>query len=165
MQRHILTLIICLLAVVAPAQNKVQKSIPTIYVDAGGVMRWSDTKKEASFFGVNYTLPFAHAYRAMGYLGVDRKTAIDRDVYHMARLGLNAYRIHIWDVEISDAEGNLLENEHLELLDYLIHKLQVIRSATNPSVAFHPIMINVPFIAMLKLLLHRKSILLLLYAT
>lgn len=124
MQRHILTLIICLLAVVAPAQNKVQKSVPTIYVDAGGVMRWSDTKKEASFFGVNYTLPFAHAYRAMGYLGVDRKTAIDRDVYHMARLGLNAYRIHIWDVEISDAEGNLLENEHLELLDYLIHKLQ-----------------------------------------
>ena len=124
MQRHILTLIICLLAVVAPAQNKVQKSVPTIYVDAGGVMRWSDTKKEASFFGVNYTLPFAHAYRAMGYLGVDRKTAIDHDVYHMARLGLNAYRIHIWDVEISDAEGNLLENEHLELLDYLIHKLQ-----------------------------------------
>lgn len=181
MQRHILTLIICLLAVVAPAQNKVQKSVPTIYVDAGGIMRWSDTKKEASFFGVNYTLPFAHAYRAMGYLGVDRKTAIDRDVYHMARLGLNAYRIHIWDVEISDAEGNLLENEHLELLDYLIHKLQdvvsvplsrhrlilatVIRNATNPPVAFHPIMINVPFTAMLKLLLHRKSILLLLYAT
>ena len=108
MQRHILILITCLLAVVAPAQNKVPKSVPTIYVDAGGVMRWSDTKKEASFFGVNYTLPFAHAYRAMGYLGVDRKTAIDRDVYHMARLGLNAYRIHIWDVEISDAEVNLL---------------------------------------------------------
>ena len=137
MQRHILILITCLLAVVAPAQNKVQKSVPTIYVDAGGVMRWSDTKKEASFFGVNYTLPFAHAYRAMGYLGVDRKAAIDRDVYHMARLGLNAYRIHIWDVEISDAEGNLQENEHLELLDYLIHKLQergirtVITAQTN----------------------------------
>ena len=137
MQRHILILITCLLAVVAPAQNKVPKSVPTIYVDAGGVMRWSDTKKEASFFGVNYTLPFAHAYRAMGYLGVDRKAAIDRDVYHMARLGLNAYRIHIWDVEISDAEGNLLENEHLELLDYLIHKLQergirtVITAQTN----------------------------------
>ena len=40
MQRHILILITCLLAVVAPAQNKVQKSVPTIYVDAGGVMRW-----------------------------------------------------------------------------------------------------------------------------
>lgn len=145
MQRHILILITCLLAVVAPAQNKVQKSaqpqvrksIPTVYVDANGVMRWSDTRKEASFFGVNYTLPFAHAYRAMGYLGIDRKAAIDRDVYHFARLGLNAYRIHIWDVEISDGEGNLLENEHLELLDYLIFKLQergiriVITAQTN----------------------------------
>ena len=69
MQRHILILITCLLAVVAPAQNKVPKSVPTIYVDAGGVMRWSDTKKEASFFGVNYTLPFAHAYRGDGLSG------------------------------------------------------------------------------------------------
>lgn len=87
-------------------------------------MRWSDTRQEAVFFGVNYTLPFAHAYRSMGYLGVDRKQAIDRDVYHLARLGINAYRIHVWDVEVSDAEGNLLENEHLDLLDYLIYKLQ-----------------------------------------
>ena len=35
MQRHILILITCLLAVVAPAQNKVQKSVPTIYVEDG----------------------------------------------------------------------------------------------------------------------------------
>lgn len=39
--------------------------------------------QEASFFGVNYTLPFAHAYRALGYLGLDRKAAIDKDVYHI----------------------------------------------------------------------------------
>src|SRR5574344_1212364 len=102
----------------------VAKEVPTVYVDSKGVMRWSDSKKEASFYGVNYTLPFAHAYRAMGYLGVDRKSAIDRDVYHIARLGLNAYRIHIWDVEITDAHGNLIENEHLDLLDYLISRLE-----------------------------------------
>ena len=48
-------------------------------------MRWSDTRQEASFFGVNYTLPFAHAYRALGYLGLDRKAAIDKDVYHFSR--------------------------------------------------------------------------------
>jgi len=137
MKRHVLLLITCLLTAVVPAQNKAPKKNPTIYVDGNGVMRWSDTRREASFFGVNYTLPFAHAYRAMGYLGVDRKAAIDRDVYHFARLGLNAYRIHLWDVEISDAEGNLLENEHLELLDYLIYKLQergirtVITAQTN----------------------------------
>lgn len=98
--------------------------VPTIFVDKEGVMRWSDSKQEASFFGVNYTTPFAHAFRALAYKGIDHKEAIDRDVYHFHRLGFNAYRIHIWDVEISDAEGNLLENEHLDLLDYLLFRLQ-----------------------------------------
>ena len=112
-------------------------SIPIIYIDGNGVMRWSDTREEASFFGVNYTLPFAHAYRALGYLGLDRKTAIDKDVYHISRLGLNAYRIHLWDVELTDGQGNLLENEHLDLMDYLIAKLKernihiVITAQTN----------------------------------
>jgi len=95
-----------------------------IYIDGKGVMRRSDTKAEASFYGVNYTLPFAYAYRAEGYLGKDRKKAIDNDVYHLARLGFNAWRIHVWDVEISDGKGNLLENEHLDLLDYLVFRLQ-----------------------------------------
>ena len=96
----------------------------SVYIDKEGVMRWSDTHREASFFGVNYTLPFAHAYRAAGYLNKDRKESIDKDVYHFARLGFNAYRIHIWDVEISDRQGNLQENDHLNLLDYLIGKLK-----------------------------------------
>ncbi|MDP4277899.1 MAG: cellulase family glycosylhydrolase, partial [Bacteroidota bacterium] len=120
MKQHLLTIVSCLCSTLLFAQQKV----PVIELTGDGVMRWSDTKKEAPFFGVNYTLPFAHAYRAMGYLGVDRKSAVDRDVYHFARLGINAYRIHIWDVEISDANGNLIENEHLDLLDYLIAKLE-----------------------------------------
>lgn len=84
------------------------------------------TIKDGSYYGTNYTVPFAHAYRALGALGVDRKEAIDRDVYHMSRLGLNAYRLHLWDVELTDAQGNLLEkdNDHLELLDYLIAQLE-----------------------------------------
>lgn len=88
-------------------------------VDKEGVLRDAEGK-EAVFFGFNYCMPFAHGYRSHGVLGADRKEAIDRDVYHMARLGINAYRIHVWDVEISDGEGNLLENEHLDLLDYTI---------------------------------------------
>ncbi len=108
-----------------------------IYVDKNGVMRRNDNKSEVSYYGVNYTVPFAHAYRALGSLGIDHKVAIDRDVYHFARLGFNAYRIHIWDVEISDADGNIVENEHLDLLDYLIAKLHerdisiVITAQTN----------------------------------
>jgi len=121
MQRRILTLIFCLLIFFPATQAK---EISAIYIDKKGVMRWEDTREEASFFGVNYTLPFALAYRAMGYLNIDRKAAIDRDVYHFARLGFNAYRIHIWDVEISDIDGNLIENDHLDLLDYLICKLK-----------------------------------------
>lgn len=121
MQRHILIPILLLATLFAAAR---EKESATIYIDKKGVMRWSDTQNEASFFGVNYTVPFAHAYRAIGYLGKDRKEAIDKDVYHFARLGFNAYRIHIWDVEISDRQGNLIANDHLDLLDYLIYKLK-----------------------------------------
>lgn len=95
-----------------------------VYVDNHGRMRMSADKSEARYFGVNYTTPFAHAYRALGNLGVDRHTAIDRDVYHMSRLGLNAFRLHLWDVELTDSVGNLLDNDHLELLDYLIGSLE-----------------------------------------
>ncbi|MGB7843036.1 MAG: cellulase family glycosylhydrolase [Salinimicrobium sp.] len=94
-----------------------------IYVDRHGVMYWS-TGKEVKGFGVNYTAAFAHAYRTAKRQGVDLKKAIDSDVYHFSRLGFDLYRIHVWDTEISDAEGNLLENEHLELFDYLLSKLK-----------------------------------------
>jgi hypothetical protein len=95
-----------------------------VYVDNKGVLRYTAGKKEASFFGVNYTVPFAYGYRSHKALGVDPEKAIDADVHHMARLGLNAFRVHVWDVEISDSLGNLLENEHLRLFDYLLFKLK-----------------------------------------
>lgn len=95
-----------------------------IYVDRSGVMRRSDTKEEVSYYGTNYTLPFAHAYRAIGKIGQDHKTAIDRDVAHMSRLGFNGFRLHLWDAELADSAGNLLPNRHLDLLDYLIASLE-----------------------------------------
>lgn len=87
-------------------------------------MRRSDSREEMSYYGTNYTLPFAHAYRALGYLGKDRKEAIDKDTYHLSRLGFNAFRLHLWDVELADSCGNLLQNDHLDLLDYLIAQLE-----------------------------------------
>lgn len=95
-----------------------------IVVDDQGVMHRSDNGREVSYYGTNYTAPFAYSYRALGYEGKDRKKAIDRDVYHMARLGLNAFRLHLWDAELADSAGNLVENEHLDLLDYLIAQLE-----------------------------------------
>ncbi len=94
------------------------------YVDSSGVMRWTASNAEVVQFGVNYTTPFAHAFRAHQRLGIPWAKAIDADVYHFARLGLDAYRIHMWDREISDESGNLVVNEHLQAFDYLIAKLK-----------------------------------------
>lgn len=95
-----------------------------VYVDKTGVLRWTKTHQEAAFFGVNYTAPFAYSYRAHKALRVDLETAIRQDVYHMARLGLDAFRVHVWDTEISDSLGNLLENDHLRLFDFLLAELE-----------------------------------------
>ena len=93
-------------------------------VDRQGVIRDASTREEVAFFGVNYTAPFAHAYRQLHRLGADIKQTIDKDTYHMARMGVTAYRIHVWDYEITDGEGNLLDNDHLDLFDYLIARLE-----------------------------------------
>jgi hypothetical protein len=95
-----------------------------VYIDKKGVLRYTRGNAEATFFGVNYTVPFAYGYRSHRALGIDPEKAIDADVNHMARLGLNAFRVHVWDVEISDSLGNLLKNEHLRLFDYLLFKLK-----------------------------------------
>ena len=106
------------------AQKNNDRQSYKIYVDKDGVMRRNDTKEEVSYYGTNYTLPFAHAYRAVGSLGIDRKDAIDRDVYHMKRLGFNGFRLHLWEAELADSAGNLIQNDHLDLLDYLISQLE-----------------------------------------
>lgn len=113
-------LVPCLLLQAQPRDKKVKP----IYIDKTGTFRWTKDNKEAAFFGVNYTTPFAHAYRAHKVLGINPEDAIREDVYHMARLGLDAFRVHVWDTEISDVEGNLLNNEHLRLYDFLLAELK-----------------------------------------
>lgn len=105
-----------------PAEQVRTGAVP-VAVDEQGVLRWGDTGGEVALFGVNYSTPFAHAYRAHDVVGVDRRQAIDTDVLHLDRLGVDAYRIHVWDREVSDARGNLVANEHLDLLDYLLARL------------------------------------------
>ncbi|MCL7972004.1 MAG: hypothetical protein M8866_07955, partial [marine benthic group bacterium] len=104
------------------AQEAGSGDVP-VTVDDAGVMRWAADGEEVALFGVNYSTPFAHAYRAHQRLGVDHRRAIDADVLHLQRLGLDAYRIHVWDREVSDRLGNLVENEHLDLFDYLLSRL------------------------------------------
>src|SRR6185436_9925910 len=119
-------LLLALTIISAPAINaqKQSKTNNLVYVDKQGVLRWTKGNAEASFFGVNYTTPFAHAYRAHKALNVDLEKAIAADVYHLARLGLDAFRVHVWDTEISDTAGNLLDNDHLRLFDFLLAELK-----------------------------------------
>ncbi|MDP4264785.1 MAG: cellulase family glycosylhydrolase [Bacteroidota bacterium] len=105
--------------------QKKSKNSNLVFVDKQGVLRWTKDKTEASFFGVNYTVPFAYGYRSHKALGKDIKKAIEEDIYHLSRLGLDAFRVHIWDTEISDSLGNLLVNEHLDLFDYLLQQLEL----------------------------------------
>jgi len=108
----------------ALAQDRKKKNSNIVYVDKQGVLRYSSNKMEAAFFGINYTVPFAYSYRAHKALNIDLQKAIQQDVYHFARLGLDAFRVHVWDTEISDSSGNLLENEHLKLFDFLLAELK-----------------------------------------
>jgi len=95
-----------------------------VYIDEKGIIRWTENDGEVKGFGINYTTPFAHAFTMADRMGIDKEKAIDDDVYHFARLGLDLYRIHVWDTEISDTLGNLLQNERLQLFDYTVHKMK-----------------------------------------
>ncbi len=92
-----------------------------VYLDSTGVVRWRNSKQEVSLFGANYVLTTASDYRAAGYLHADRKRMIDEDMAQFARMGWDGLRLTFWgDWEASDSAGNLLANDHLDLLDYLI---------------------------------------------
>lgn len=107
-------------AFVAAPLVAVQPANLTAVVDSGGVMRWAETGDEVAVFGVNYYTPFALDYRVLGERGFDRRETIRRDVAHFRRLGLTAMRLHCFDREISDRDGALVDNDHLDLLDFLI---------------------------------------------
>lgn len=122
MKTSFLALLLFMLSFAGATQ---EKSKPNhAYVAPQGILRWSADKKEVQGFGVNYTAPFAHAYRQAKRMGVDVKQAIKNDIYHFSRMGFDLYRVHVWDVEISDTLGNLLQNEHLDTFDFMINELK-----------------------------------------
>jgi hypothetical protein len=85
-----------------------------------GILRWTDDGTEVALFGVNYYAPFSMDWQALRRHHVDPAEALRTDLVHLRRLGLDALRLHCWDREISDPQGNLVDNDHLRLLDLLI---------------------------------------------
>ena len=93
-----------------------------VYADKKGILRSIADKKEVAFFGANYCLPSACDFRATTMVGGDKKGMIDNDLTHFTRMGFDAIRLSFWgDWENCDIKGNLIDNEHLDLLDYLIY--------------------------------------------
>ena len=94
-----------------------------VYLDRDGVIRWRDDRSEVSLYGANYVITTASDYRAAGYVNGDRKKMIDEDMAQFARMGWDGIRLTFWgDWESADSAGNLISNDHLDLLDYLTAK-------------------------------------------
>jgi len=120
MGRRGVVLAAAVVALAAYAQPSAAQDTPWAYVDGAGILRWEGTDREVCLFGVNYYAPCSVDYVNIERIGGSHEQAIDEDLHHLARMGVDVIRLHVFDREISDAQGNLTPNRHLELLDYLI---------------------------------------------
>lgn len=140
---RVIRLLLLALLLATPAAAQGGGSAPAfrgVLLDGDGVVRWSDTREEVVLFGANYALPSSSDYRAAGYLTHDRKRLIDQDVAHFARMGWDGLRVAFWgDWQNADRAGNLIPNDHLDLLDYLVARARErgIYILFNPIHTYH----------------------------
>ena len=98
-------------------------AVRALYLDKTGVIRWRDSNAEVALYGANYCIMSGSDYRMAGLVSSDRKAMVDEDLAQFARLGWTALRLCTWgDWENADRAGNLIPNDHLDLLDYVIAK-------------------------------------------
>ncbi len=137
--------LICTLCLAASASFVAAQEL--VYQDREGVIRYTADGSEVAVFGANYCLPSASDYRAAHKVAPtteEKRRMIDLDMAHFERMGFRALRLSFWgDWENSDKEGNLLDNDHLDLLDYLIwraseHNILMLFSPTVGHAAWWP---------------------------
>ncbi len=78
--------------------------------------------KKVKLWGVNYLAPFNHNFLNIRQAGVDLRTAIDTDLAHLKLMGVDFIRVHLYDREITDNRGSLIDNDHLKAFDYLVER-------------------------------------------
>jgi hypothetical protein len=120
-------LAVCLAVVLGVPSEAQSLAEPTadraVYLDSAGTIRWGDSKQEVRLFGANYCVMSGSDYRMAGLVSSDRKAMIDEDLAQFARMGWTALRLCSWgDWENADRSGNLIVNDHVDLLDYVIAK-------------------------------------------
>lgn len=90
---------------------------------AGDRLLWRADGREVALWGVNYNAPFVRDYADVARAGLSHEQVIETDLEHLRRLGVDYVRLHTFDAQFTDREGNLVETEHLRLLDYLVSRL------------------------------------------
>ena len=92
-----------------------------VYQDKDGNIRWTKDDSRVALYGANYCLPSACDFRAAAYVNGNRDSMIMEDLDHFKRMGWDGLRLCFWgDWQNTDAKGNLIQNEHLRLLERLI---------------------------------------------
>ncbi len=87
-----------------------------------GVFVYPDGR-EVSLFGTGYYPMSWQQYVNMASRGADFRQAIKKDVSDMKACGVQIVRAHVFESEICDANGNLVENLHLDIFDMLVDEL------------------------------------------
>ncbi len=88
-----------------------------------GVLLYEDGK-EVALWGTNIYPNSWMEYDNIKKLGLDHKKVTDEDFQHLKKMGVDVIRMHIFEKEIADEGGNLVENDHLDILDYVVYKCE-----------------------------------------
>ena len=105
----------------AAAQPDDQTPSGDVFVDKQGVLRWQKTQAGSGLvWGELHRRPSPTPTAPISSVGVGTSRPFGRTCTTCRGWGVDAFRVHVWDVEITDTLGNLLENEHLRLLDFLV---------------------------------------------
>lgn len=134
MKNGIATLCLLLLAVFSLQAEEL------VYQDKEGTIRWNKDNSRVTLFGANYCLPSACDYRAAAYTDIDRDSMISEDLNHFKRMNWDGLRLCFWgDWQNTDVNGNLIDNDHLRLLDRLIAEATArdIYMLLSPIVTYH----------------------------
>jgi len=92
------------------------KVVDGVIYDAAG--------EKVKLWGVNYYVPFNHNFFNIEELGKDHFAAIDEDIRHFKLMGVELIRMHLYEREITDRDGNVVENRNMEVFDYLVDQCE-----------------------------------------
>ena len=110
-----------LLKMATDGKTETNQELRPIHVE-NGVFLYPDGS-EVALFGTNYLPMGWHQYNNMKALNVDFRQAIKQDVSDMKACGIQVVRVHYFESESCDADGNLVENDNLRVFDILIDEL------------------------------------------